>query len=592
MMTRGKQRKSDCVLMSQIRRCLELDLQSYCTQDDRLCADRSGTQSFWPDISVSQAASLALLRSIDKKFVGETEELADFRALSKFTACNAACEGWQLPQLSEKDSWLIDLFGDEMRGFFYQHRDGTWLLDDYYAIAHHGRTGPGVSHGVPGTSFIEKLMLGPLTATSNSLYLMYRRYLKLDPRWRCAEENRRWQFGQVQILDGSKLSFVPKSRQISRTICSEPSLNMFFQLGIGALIEKRLKERYSIDLSCQPDMNRLLAMNGSVTGSFVTIDLESASDSISMSMLRRFLPRQVYAWLDLVRSPAVLIDGAVHQLHMVSTMGNGFTFPLQTAIFSCIVAAVHKFHGLALRRNRTIWKDSTVLQLPGNFGVFGDDIICSPQAAGDVLRLLKLLGFRVNSDKTFLEGPFRESCGTDFFKGVNIRGVYIKSLAEKHDRYVAFNRLVQWSAFHRIPLCRTLDLLFRSVERPFFVPCYEQIDSGFRVPLALASGFVRWNRRYQAYSYRRSVPDVKYLPVREGHVYLGKRWYLMDGCIHLLGAIQGSITPKGIPQRQNVVHRRSKLAYSSSWDYLPCGEERRFLPYKTADWKSVFLSLN
>jgi hypothetical protein len=591
-MKTGSRRKSGCGLMSQIRRTLMLDLQGYCSPEDRLLADSFGTQFLWPDISARQAACLSLLRSIDKKFIDETEDSADVRALDKFFACNKACESWQLPQLSERDSWLLDLFRSEIQSFFYRHRDGSWLLDDFYAIAHLGRTGPGVSHGVPGQSFVEKLLTGPLTATSSSLYFMYRRYLKNDPRWRRAEENRRWHFGQCQMVEGSKLSFVPKSRQISRTICSEPSLNMFFQLGIGALIEKRLKERYSIDLSCQPDMNRLLAMNGSVTGSFVTIDLESASDSISMSMLRRFLPRQILSWLELTRSPSVLIDGSVHQLNMVSTMGNGFTFPLQTAIFSCIVATAHKFRGLALRRNRPAEQRGAVLLHPGNFGVFGDDIICSPQAAGDVLRLLELLGFRVNSNKTFVEGPFRESCGTDFFRGVNIRGVYIKSLTEKHDRYVAFNRLVQWSAFHRIPLPKTLNLLFRSVDRPFFVPAYEQIDSGFRVPLALASSVVRYNRKLQAYGYRRSIPDVKYLPIREGRVFLGKRWFQLDTDSHLIGIVQGSITPKGIPLRQKTVLRRSKREYSSSWDYIPRGEERRFLPYKTADWKSVFLSLD
>lgn len=588
-MEKGSRRKSGRRLMSQIRCSLALDLHTIVSPEARLTADSFGSTFMWPDISAREAACLSLLRSIDKKFIDETEQDADFRALSKFTACNAACEGWKLPEVSEKDSWLLDLFGVEMRAFFRDRHDGSWLLDSSYDICHNGRTGPGVSHGVAGASFVEKLMLGPLTATSHDLYFMYRRYLKVDPRWRRAEENRRWQFGQTQILPGSKLSFVPKSRQISRTICSEPSLNMFFQLGIGALIEKRLKERYSIDFAVQPDLNRELAMHGSVSESFVTIDLESASDSISLPMLKRFIPRQVLSWLMMTRSPSVSIGGAVHQLHMVSTMGNGFTFPLQTAIFSCIVAAAHKFRGLALRRNHLETGGSS---RPGNFGVFGDDIICKPQVAGDVLRLLELLGFKVNSNKTFVEGPFRESCGTDFFAGVNIRGVYLKSLSEKHDRYVAFNRMLQWSAFHRIPLPRTLNLLFKSVDRPFFVPAYEQIDSGFRVPFALARGFVRVCRKFQSYSYRCERPDVKYLPVREGHLLLGKRWYLMDGCIHLLGIIQGSITPSGIPQRQNVGLRRSKLRYSSNWDYIPNGGERRFLPFTPADWKSAFLVLD
>lgn len=583
----SREQKGTQRLLNNLRSALQEDLHPYVSSADLQQCNSVGPTHVWPDSSAREVACLSLLRSIDKKYVDEQEDLADVRALDKFLACNARCERWCLPLLDERDSWLVDLFRDEIVRFFTKHHNGPWLLDESYDICHRGRTGPGSSHGVPGTSFFEKLFSGPLTATSSSLYFTYRRYLKCDPRWRHAEENRRWQFGQLQVLEGSKLSFVPKSRTISRTICSEPSLNMFFQLGIGALIERRLQERYSIDLSIQPVWNRELAMRGSAFDDYVTIDLESASDSISLRMLEHFIPRQVLSWLKITRSPTTRIGGTVHQLHMVSSMGNGFTFPLQTALFSCVVAAAHKFRGLALKRN---YRNATTL-FPGNFGVFGDDIICKPQVAGDVLRLLEVLGFRVNGDKTFLQGPFRESCGVDFWKGVNVRGVYLKSLSEKHDRYVAFNRLVQWSAFHRVPLHRTLNLLFKSVDRPFLVPAYEQIDSGFRVPLALAKGCVRFNRGLQAYGYRRSLPESLFLPVREGHIRLRKGWIPVDHDAYLLGILQGGITPAGVSQRQNETLRRSKRAYSSNWDYMPGGLEQRFQPLNVADWKSAFLTL-
>jgi len=44
-----------------------------------------------------------------------------------------------------------------------------------------------------------------------------------------------------------------------------------------------------------------------------------------------------------------------------------------------------------------------------------------------VMLLLEYLGFVANKRKTFWEGPFRESCGTDWFAGANVRPVFMTS---------------------------------------------------------------------------------------------------------------------------------------------------------------------
>jgi hypothetical protein len=57
--------------------------------------------------------------------------------------------------------------------------------------------------------------------------------------------------GEVDIVEGNRLDFVPKNDDISRSICVEPTLNMFFQLGFADILNSRLKEFAGIDLENQ-----------------------------------------------------------------------------------------------------------------------------------------------------------------------------------------------------------------------------------------------------------------------------------------------------------------------------------------------------
>jgi hypothetical protein len=238
----------------------------------------------------------------------------------------------------------------------------------------------------------------------------------------------------ITVVESSKLSFVNKTTKIARTICTEPSINMWMQKGMASVLEDRLKRYFGVDIrghvndrtgiresEPQPDISRQMACAGSYDERFATIDLESASDSLGLKMMELVLPRGMYKFLLSLRTPATLHPNkGVVPLHMISTMGNGFTFPLQTVLFCGVVKAVYTY--LAIPFNR-FGKASD-----RSFSVFGDDIIVDARASRLVLRLLNLLGFVVNADKTFVEGPFRESCGADFYQEVNVRSVYCKKL--------------------------------------------------------------------------------------------------------------------------------------------------------------------
>lgn len=83
------------------------------------------------------------------------------------------------------------------------------------------------------------------------------------------------------VVPHNKFSTVPKTAKTDRGICVEPSLNIYFQKGVGGLIRGRLR-RFGLNLDNQADKNRQLARVAYSQG-LATIDLSSASDMVSMT---------------------------------------------------------------------------------------------------------------------------------------------------------------------------------------------------------------------------------------------------------------------------------------------------------------------
>lgn len=208
---------------------------------------------------------------------------------------------------------------------------------------------------------------------------------------------------RITLVQHNKIEFVPKTVKTHRSIAVEPLLNGYLQKGIDVVMRMKLK-RIGIDLSDQSG-NQRMARDGSYdnVGAFATIDLRSASDSIATEVVRDLLPPAWFALLDATRSKSYIHEGKITSFQKFVSMGNGFCFPLETLLF---VAACH-----AVGAGR-----------PGrDFRVYGDDIIVRRQHFVPTLILLGHLGFKSNPDKTFCEGPFRESCGADWFGGKDVR---------------------------------------------------------------------------------------------------------------------------------------------------------------------------
>lgn len=214
-----------------------------------------------------------------------------------------------------------------------------------------------------------------------------------------------------KLVLGSRWSEVPKTGLINRDIDIQPSLTGFFQRSIGLYQRARLK-RFRIDLKEGQSAHRQVARWGSLTGSFATIDLRNASNSIARNWLY-FMPADWAELLSTTRCSQTLINGVWWSLSKLSAMGNGFTFEIETTIFLAICCCA--------------MEDSGVIPEPGaNLFVYGDDIIVPTECAKTVLEALTFFGFEPNASKTHIDGPFRESCGGDFFNGVDVRPHYLE----------------------------------------------------------------------------------------------------------------------------------------------------------------------
>lgn len=234
---------------------------------------------------------------------------------------------------------------------------------------------------------------------------------------------------EPRFVNGNVMFTVPKNSEIDRCACKEPDLNMFLQKGFGNQIRYLLKKKAGVDLNNQL-INRELARVGSVDGSLMTVDLSSASDSVTSALVGRVLPPDWFWYLDLVRSPVTTIDGEVHLNEMFSSMGNGFTFELESLLFYAITRATAYFGG---------WK--------GHISVYGDDIIAPAGMLDDLVSTLHFCGFQTNPDKTFGEGPFRESCGAHWHDGLDVSPFYLRRPFKSiSDLILTLNQLADWAS--------------------------------------------------------------------------------------------------------------------------------------------------
>lgn len=227
----------------------------------------------------------------------------------------------------------------------------------------------------------------------------------------------------------SRLIAVPKTLLKPRLIASEPTSYQWCQQAVKDYFYTRARQTFVgsfVDFRRQ-DLNGRLALSASRSGSHATIDLSSASDLVSCWHVERLFRRSpsLLQALQATRSAWIgqEISSRAPRYHMVrkySTMGNATIFPVQSLFFLSLALG-----SLAYARDLKVGYKMMRSLGKMEVRVFGDDIIVPKDCSGTLVELIGALGLRVNSDKTFLNGLFRESCGVDAYGGHDVTTVSI-----------------------------------------------------------------------------------------------------------------------------------------------------------------------
>lgn len=302
----------------------------------------------------------------------------------------------------------------------------------------------------------------------------------------------------------SRTIFVPKTALKLRTISMEPASLQYIQQGVMKDIYRYIEKHPYLGVRVilkDQRQNQFLAQEGSIYGNYATVDLSHASDSVSWELVRRVFRSvpHLYKWLVATRSDRTLLpDGQTITLTKYAPMGSALCFPIECIIFSAIVEHAS--------RN---WCKTHRSGFP-LYSVYGDDLVIPTDIYDEVVRLLNLCGFTVNTRKSYSTGPYRESCGKDYYAGIDVSALYY--------RIPFYNRRLSPSAYesmcsaannavvHNLPLFRLYWINKIQAEGPRPGPYFGHVPTmSPQLYSSQPTNFhvkARWNRGYQRYEGR------------------------------------------------------------------------------------------
>jgi hypothetical protein len=322
----------------------------------------------------------------------------------------------------------------------------------------------------------EKLLHRPITGSALHLRWFNNDYLPGDQLLGTILQGAK--IGQVQVDRLSQVN-VRKKWNIDRGINPNTLIGSLHSSALGRILELALRKE-GLDIRRLQNRHAKLISQASKDSierdgyiPFVTADLSNASHSFLSHHLNALLPREWYnaCMTGVIRN--IEVGQRVMRLESIMTMGIGFTFPMQTLLFYCILVALQE-----------------LLCIKGRISVYGDDLIYPRRLHPYVVSIFNEMGFQLNLDKTFVKSPFRESCGSDWFKGVDVRPFSPEGQSQSLGRvsygafcYKLLNGLLRrWdevevelcSDILKTEICDALGMLF-------YVPSHYPDFSGFKV---------------------------------------------------------------------------------------------------------------
>lgn len=227
----------------------------------------------------------------------------------------------------------------------------------------------------------------------------------------------------------AKLIHVPKTYKGPRLIASEPICSQYIQQGIMQQVRKDLKRtplRHCINFHSQEE-SKTMVLSASRSLSHSTIDLSSASDRLSCAVVESIFRKSpdFLKCLNAARTPDITVfDGSVLRMKKFAAQGAAFTFPIQSIVYAIVCVGVLQSMNTKARLS----------DLCRKVRVYGDDMIVPTDCFSRVCNVLEALQLKVNPEKSFSKGLFRESCGMDAYWGTDVTPASILTFFNSRDR--------------------------------------------------------------------------------------------------------------------------------------------------------------
>ncbi len=307
-----------------------------------------------------------------------------------------------------------------------------------------------------------------------------------------------------------RVVFVPKTQKAPRVIAMEPSHMQFMQQSVKdlmyAAIESHALTRRSIRFTRQ-EPNQLLAYKGSIDKRTSTLDLKDASDRVHLHLVQRvFKNSGLLEYLEDARSlHAILPDGRNIVLTKYASQGSALCFPVEASVFYTLIqSAMHQLDG---RRPSS----RSIAEYSKKIAVYGDDIVVPTEYTDVVVRYLESYALKVNVNKSFSEGNFRESCGADFFKGISVSPVYARQIPHDNSQDWGPKVVMAWVAtansFYERGQWVVADAVRTMVQhvlrRP--IPLAREAGEGVFFLSFLRTTDLRWNAKFCGWKQKRIV---------------------------------------------------------------------------------------
>jgi hypothetical protein len=229
---------------------------------------------------------------------------------------------------------------------------------------------------------------------------------------------------------------VPKTLKTPRIIGIEPACMQYVQQAIAEKLVECLERNDTLSsfIGFQDQIpNREMARISSSDGTLATLDLSEASDRVSNQHVRYM----TCSWLHLhdgvqaCRSRKADLPGyGVLRIAKFASMGSALTFPLEAMVFLTII-----FMAISDER-RTPLSRRSLADYVGKVRVYGDDIVVPVDMVEAIVSRLHTFGYKVNAEKSFWTGKFRESCGKEYYNGHDVSVVKVREMLPTRRQHV------------------------------------------------------------------------------------------------------------------------------------------------------------